>query len=155
MLEQMLESFLGTDHGRNAQQTLQQQGVPQSRIQQILSEALAAHSHGATPQASSGLLGSVFPFVSRFVQEHLGGSPQQNGAQQANNPAAQAKFDANVAGKGVMRGTTPEGQQKLDANRQAKGIGAQPFGKPDFYPQKQAVEYGNQKQNVGKGFPQK
>ena len=101
MLEQMLESFLGTDHGRNAQQTLQQQGVPQSRIQQILSEALAAHSNGATPQASSGLLGSVFPFVSRFVQEHLGGSPQQNGTQQANNPAAQAKFDANVAGKGM------------------------------------------------------
>jgi hypothetical protein len=172
MLEQMLESFLGTDHGRDAQQTLQQQGVPQSGMQQILSEALAAHQSGA-PQASNGLVGAVMPFVSRFVREHFGGGQPQNGAPRANTPEAQAKFDANRAAKGgAMRGNTPEAQQKLDANRKAKGLEPQPSGKPQafgkqndggapqkqnegFYPQKQGGgDYGNGKP-IAKGYPQK
>ena len=135
MFDQLLESFLGSDHGRAASDTLQQQGVPQGRIQQMLSEALQAHQ-GNNPQAAGA--GVVTPFIQRFMQEHLGGRAQ------ATTPQGQAKLDANLGqkggiGKGIGKGTTPEGEAKLEANRNAKGGGAEPFGKQGF----------------GKGLPQK
>ena len=151
MLEQMLESFLGSEHGRGATETLQQQGVPQSGIRQILSEALAAHN-GGNPQAAGGLSGAVMPFITRFVQEHLGGRPNTP-AQQATTPQGQAKFDQNAANKGIAKGTTPEGQAKLDANRKAKGVGAAPFEKqPDYGQQKSTADYGKKPDGFGKPF---
>jgi hypothetical protein len=161
MLEQMLESFLGSEHGRGATEALQQQGVPQSRVRQILSEALAAHDQGG-PQAASGHGGTVMPFITRFIEEHLG-HRSQGPAQRGTTAAGQAKLDANAANKGIVKGTTPEGQAKLDANRKAKGVGvgATPFEKQPSFEKQPAVvsqkggDYGQKPQAFGKPFPQK
>ena len=149
MFGHLLESFLGSEHGRGAAQTLQQQGVPQGQIPQLLSEAFASYS-GATPQATSGLGG----FVTRFIQDHVAGQAQ--GSQLRGTTAeGQAKLNANQNAKGQMQGSTPQGQAKLDANREGKGMN-EPFGNPGAggYPSKpEANEYA--KENYGKGFPPK
>jgi len=74
MFEEMLGSFLGSEQGRGATQALQQKGVPQGQIQQILQAALPAAASSLQQQGSKAMPNA--PALGAF--DVLGGHPGQS-----------------------------------------------------------------------------
>ena len=74
MFEEMLGSFLGSEQGRGAAQALQQKGVPQGQIQQILQAALPAAASSLEQQGSKAMPNA--PALGAF--DALGGHPAQS-----------------------------------------------------------------------------
>ncbi len=74
MFEEMLGSFLGSEQGRGAAQALQQKGVPEGQIQQILQAALPAAASSLEQQGSKAMPSA--PALGAF--DALGGHPAQS-----------------------------------------------------------------------------
>jgi hypothetical protein len=74
MFEQMLGSFLGSPQGQGAAQALQQRGVPQGQIQQILSAAFPAGASSIEQQGKQVSPGQ--PELGAF--DVMGGHPAQS-----------------------------------------------------------------------------